>query len=229
MNLELLIPEMTLAAVAVAIILLDLFVERKSVLAVVGFLGTLVAIGFTVSMWGTARSILGDQLAVDNYALFFKVLFAGIAVLVILATTDYAAKFSRFQGEYYALILTSALGMMLMAAGTDLITIYIGLELTSISLYALIGFLKEPKSTEASLKYLLLGAVASAVLLYGMALVFGLTGQTNLAQIAAAVQSLSLDRLADQSGTASRHCADRRRIRLQDCRRPLPHVGPGCL
>jgi NADH-quinone oxidoreductase subunit N len=187
---------MTLAAFAVAVILLDLFVERKSILAVVGFVGTLAAGGFAVSIWGASPESFNGQVAVDNYALFFKVLILGIAGLVILATTDYAAKLSRFRGEYYALILTSAIGLMVMAAGTDLITIYVGLELASISLYALAGFLKEPKSSEASLKYLLLGATASAVLLYGMALVFGLTGHTNLAQIAAVIQGLSLDRLA---------------------------------
>jgi NADH-quinone oxidoreductase subunit N len=187
---------MTLAAFAVAVILLDLFVERKSILAVVGFVGTLAAGGFAVSMWGASPESFNGQVAVDNYALFFKVLILGIAGLVILATTDYAAKLSRFRGEYYALILTSAIGLMVMAAGTDLITIYVGLELASISLYALAGFLKEPKSSEAALKYLLLGATASAVLLYGMALVFGLTGHTNLAQIAAVIQGLSLDRLA---------------------------------
>jgi NADH-quinone oxidoreductase subunit N len=195
LNLELLAPEIALAAFAVAVILLDLFIARKSVLAIVGILGILISGGFTLSLWGTAQTFSG-QLAIDNYALFFKVLILGVAGLVILATTDYAARLSRFRGEYYALILTSTIGLMIMAAGNDLITIYIGLELASISLYALAGFLKEPKSSEASLKYLLLGATASAVLLYGMALVFGLTGHTNLAQIAAAVQGLSLDRLA---------------------------------
>src|SRR3989304_971268 len=143
-----------------------------------------------------ARHISDGRLAVDGFALFFKLLLLGIAALIILATTDYAAKLSRFRGEYYALILTSALGLMIMAAGTELITIYIGLELASISLYALSGFLKEQKSSESSLKYLLLGAVASAVLLYGMALVFGLTGQTSLPEIARVVRGMSFDGLA---------------------------------
>jgi NADH-quinone oxidoreductase subunit N len=115
-----------------------------------------------------------------------------IATLVILASADYVAKFARFQGEYYALVLLSALGMMLMAATSELISIYLALELTSISLYILVGFLKDPKSTEAALKYLLLGAVASAVLLFGMALVFGFTGQTQLGDIAAAIQGMSV-------------------------------------
>ncbi|MCK4862904.1 MAG: NADH-quinone oxidoreductase subunit N, partial [Dehalococcoidales bacterium] len=136
-----------------------------------------------------------NMLAVDNFAIFFKMLFAGIAFLVILASSDYIEKFSRFQGEYYALILLSTLGMMLMAATADLISLYIALELTSISLYVLVGFLKDRKSTEASLKYLLLGAIASAILLYGMALVFGFTGQTQLGAIAQSIQAMSLDNI----------------------------------
>jgi NADH-quinone oxidoreductase subunit N len=132
------------------------------------------------------------MLAVDSFAVFFKLLFLGIAALVILASTDYVSKFDRFQGEYYALVLLSALGMMLMAAATELITIYIALELTSISLYALVGFLKDSKSSEASLKYLLLGAIASAVMLYGMAMVFGFTGKTQLGEVARAIQAMSL-------------------------------------
>jgi NADH-quinone oxidoreductase subunit N len=87
-------------------------------------------------------------------------------------------------------VLLATLGMMLMAATTNLIAIYIALELTSISLYALVGFLKDSKSTEASLKYLLLGAIASTVLLYGMALVFGFTGKTQLSEIALVLQAL---------------------------------------
>jgi NADH-quinone oxidoreductase subunit N len=142
-------------------------------------------------MWGGSAALFNSMLAVDNFALFFKLLFLVIAALVILASADYVSKFSRFQGEYYALVLLSALGMMLMAATTELISIYLALELTSISLYILVGFLKDPKSTEASLKYLLLGAVASAVLLFGMALIFGFTGQTQLGDIAAAIQAMS--------------------------------------
>ena len=144
--------------------------------------------------------MFNNMLAVDNFAIFFKLLFLAIAALVILASTDYVAKFARFQGEYYALVLLSALGMMLMAATTELISIYISLELASISLYVLVGFLKDPKSTEASLKYLLLGAVASALLLFGMALVFGFTGQTQLGEIAGAIQGMSLSGVMDNPG-----------------------------
>ena len=193
LNLELFTPELTLAVFAIVVILLDLFIQRKGWLVVVSLAGVVVAAGFTIAMWGgSSQAIFNNMLAVDNFALFFKLLFLAIAALVILASVDYVSRFSRFQGEYYALVLLSALGMMLRAATAELISIYMALELTSISLYVLVGFLKDPKSTEASLKYLLLGAVASAVLLFGMALVFGFTGRTQLGEIARVIQSLSL-------------------------------------
>ena len=192
MNLELFIPELCIAAFAIVVILLDLFIQRKGLLAVVSIAGLVVSAGITLAMWGaSSQAIFNNMLAVDNFALFFKLLFLGIAALVILASVDYVSKFARFQGEYYALVLLSTLGMMLMAATTELISIYIALELTSISLYVLVGFLKDPKSSEASLKYLLLGAVASAILLYGMALIFGFTGETQLGEIAQVIQAMS--------------------------------------
>ncbi len=191
MNLGLFIPELSLAIFAIVVILLDLFIQRKGALAITSLVGLAVAAGFTITMRGTFEGIFSNMVAVDGFALFFKLLFLGIAGLVILASVDYVPKMARFQGEYYALVLLSTLGMMLMAATTELICIYIALELTSISLYILVGFLKDPKSTESSLKYLLLGAIASAVLLYGMALVFGFTGKTQLSEIAQAIQAMS--------------------------------------
>jgi NADH-quinone oxidoreductase subunit N len=192
LNLGLFIPEMVLIGTAILVIMLDLFVQRKGVLVGVSLTGLIVAGGFTIGMWGGgSQSAFHGMLAVDSFALFFKLLFFGIAALVILASVDYVSKFARFQGEYYALILLSALGMVLMSASANLIAIYVALELASISLYVLVGFLKGPKSSEASLKYMLLGALASAVLLYGMALVFGFTGETQLSQIAGAIMSES--------------------------------------
>ena len=196
MNLTLFIPELTLAVFAIVVILLDLFIKQKRLLVQISLSGLVIAGGVTVAMWGYSfPAIFNNMLAVDNFALFFKLLFLGIAFLVILASIDYVSKFARFQGEYYALVLLSTLGMMLMAATADLISIYISLELTSISLYALVGFLKDRKSTEASLKYLLLGAIASAVLLYGMALIFGFTGKTQLGEIAQVIQAMPMQAL----------------------------------
>ena len=194
MNFWLFTPEISLAVFAIVVILLDLVVPRKGLLALVSIAGIAVAAGFSVVMWGMSpQAIFSNMLAVDSFALFFKLLFLGIAALVILASTDYVSRFARFQGEYHALVLLSCLGMMLMAATMELISIYVALELTSISLYILVGFLKDKRSSEASLKYLLLGAVASAILLYGMALVFGVTGETRLGEIAAVIQALAPD------------------------------------
>jgi NADH-quinone oxidoreductase subunit N len=192
LNFGLLIPELILVAFAIVVILLDLVIQRKGWLAVISIIGLVVSGSFTIAMWGgSSQTIFNNMLVVDNFALFFKLLFQGIAALVVLASTDYVSKFARFQGEYYALVLLSTLGMMLMAATAELISIYIALELTSISLYILAGFLKDPKSSEAALKYLLLGAVASAVLLFGMAMVFGFTGETRLGDIAQTIQAMS--------------------------------------
>ncbi|MCL0094591.1 NADH-quinone oxidoreductase subunit N [Dehalococcoidales bacterium] len=196
MDLKLFMPELSLVAFAIAVILLDLFIQRKGLLVVVSLAGLVVSAAFTILMWGgSSQAIFNNMLAVDNFALFFKLLFLGIAALVILASVDYVSKFARFQGEYYALVLLSTLGMMLMAASAELITLFIAIELTSISLYILVGFLKDAKSTEASLKYLLLGAVASAVMLFGMALVFGFTGKTQLGEIAQVIQAMPLETL----------------------------------
>jgi len=194
LNFGLLVPELVLLGFALAVILLDLFIRRKGYLVVVSLVGLAVSSGFAIAMWGgSPELIFNGMLAVDGFALFFKLLFLGIAALVILSSVDYVSRFSRFQGEYYALVLLSTLGMMLMAAASELISLYVALELTSISLYILVGFLKDNRSSEASLKYLLLGAVASAVLLYGMALIFGFTGRTGLSEIAQVIQGLSLE------------------------------------
>jgi NADH-quinone oxidoreductase subunit N len=192
LNLELLAPELSLAGTAIVVILLDLMIQRKGWLVAVGITGIVVSAGFTLAMWdGSSQAIFNDMLAVDNFARFFKLLFLGIAALVMLASVDYVSKFAHFQGEYYALVLLAALGMMLMAAAAELISLYVALELATISLCALVCFLKDPKSSEAALKYILLSAVASAVLLFGMALIFGFTGKTHLGEIAQVIQAMS--------------------------------------
>ncbi|MDO8567993.1 MAG: NADH-quinone oxidoreductase subunit N [Dehalococcoidales bacterium] len=191
LNLGLFIPELTLAIFAILIVMLDLFIKPKDILRSVALSGLVVAGVISMAMWeNNYAAIFNNMLAVDNFAVFFKLLFIVVAFFIILASADYVSKFARFQGEYYALVLLSTLGMMLMAATTDLISNYLALELTSLSFCSLICLLKEQKSTEAALKYLLLSAIASATLLYGMALVFGFTGRTQLAEIARSLQAM---------------------------------------
>jgi NADH-quinone oxidoreductase subunit N len=183
-------PELTLCGTALAVILLDLFIEQKKALAAISVLGLLVSIAFTIALWGEGGSSFGGMLVTDNFALFFKFLILGITILVVASSVDYVSRFARFQGEYYALVILAAGGLMLMASTGELISIYVSLELASISLYALVAFLKDKKSTEAGLKYVILGAISSAVLLLGMAFVFGITGSTDLSVIAERVGDL---------------------------------------
>ena len=187
MNVYLLSPVISLCGLAIVVILLDLFLKRKWILGAVSVAGLIVPAAFTLALWGREETSFNGMLAVDEFSLFFNLFFLVCAALVILSSMDYVSKFKAFQGEYYALVLLAAVGMMLMASTRELISVFVALELTGISLYALTGFLKDPKSSEAGMKYLLLGAVASAVLLYGMAMVFGLSGSTHFKDIAQAI------------------------------------------
>ncbi|MFP4641962.1 MAG: NADH-quinone oxidoreductase subunit N [Dehalococcoidia bacterium] len=193
MNLNLIAPELSLLILAAVVVFLDLIFHRKTILPVVSVLGLLVPLGFTISLWGTNQTAFNGMLAVDNFSLFFKFVFIGIAIMIIMSSTDYIHKLDRLRGEFYALILLSALGLILLAATRDLISIYVSLELSSMSLYALVTFLRDRKSTEAGVKYLLLGAIASAVLLYGMVITFGMTGTTSLAIIGKTVADVGLN------------------------------------
>jgi NADH-quinone oxidoreductase subunit N len=182
-------PELVLMVSGGLIILADLAlredmpVSRRGALLACGSLAGIVgSIAWAVSLilrdrQGTA---FDGSLVVDNFSLFFVFLFLGVAILVILASIDYGQRFGRYQGEYYALILLATSGMMLLAGGRDLIAIFVALELTAISQYVMAALLKDTRSSEAGLKYLLLGAISTAVLLYGMAFLFGLSGTTKL-------------------------------------------------
>ncbi len=203
-------PYLGVAGVAVLVILLDLVIQRKTVLPLVAFLGLLAPLAFSLvqafdlenqlslvrgadQLFGGTDSVLLGSLSVDRFALFFNFLILGATGLVILASTDYVRRMERYQGEYYGLILFSATGMMLLAAATELITIYISLELTTMPLVALSAFMMTSRSSEAGMKFLIIGAISSAIMLYGMALIFGYTGSTTLSDIAASVGGTSGD------------------------------------
>lgn len=191
LNLNLLAPEIALAISAIILVLADLLIKRKGSLAIIALLGIVVS-GILAFLQPVEGRAFNGMFLADNFALFFKMLFLAAAAFIVLASIDYVSRLQRFQGEYYALLLFATLGLMLMASTGELISIYISLELASLSLYALAGLLKDQKSSEASLKYLLLGAMASAILLYGMALLFGLTGKTQLGEIAEALKRIGL-------------------------------------
>ena len=199
-DLRLLSPEVAMVGVAIFVILLDLVVSRKGLLGLASVLGLLIPLGLSIWLWVDVGQEPGRQLAgifnlaesraaltVDHFALFFKFLVIGVVALIVLASTDYVGKMSRYQGEYYGLILLSATGMMLLAAAGELISIYISLELTALPLAALAAFLMNSRSSEAGIKFLVLSAISSGLLLYGMALVFGFTGSTYLSDIGEAL------------------------------------------
>jgi NADH-quinone oxidoreductase subunit N len=153
-----------------------------------GLLGVAASITWSVILIAADEKgeAFDGMLVVDDFSLFFNFLFAGIAAVIILASVDLLER-NRFQAEYVALVLASTVGMMLMASTVDLIAIFAALELQAICFYILVAFLKDGRSSEAALKYLLLGAVSTALTLYGMAYLFGLSGSTNLNDIAAFV------------------------------------------
>ncbi len=132
------------------------------------------------------RSLFGGMFVHDPMTVFFTVLFCAVGVLAVLSSWDYLKRTAINQAEYYSLLLSSILGMIVMAASNDLITIFLGLELMSLSLYVMVGFRRTRlESNEAALKYFLLGAFASGFLLYGIALLYGATGTSNLPRMGA--------------------------------------------
>ena len=193
-DLRPLLPMLVLAATAVVVILLDLLPprERKDHLGFVSALGVVLALVMTYWMTfsiggGELRGFRG-MVVLDPFALFFNVVIGYATGLVILLSMDYIRREGQEAGEFYILILLSSLGMMLMASAGDLIIVFLGLETMSIALYVLTGFFRHRlEAGEASLKYFLMGAFASGFFLYGIALIFGATGSTNLDRIANAV------------------------------------------
>jgi NADH-quinone oxidoreductase subunit N len=187
-DLYLLAPEISVMLLALVVIVLDLFVKRRIVVAGVALLGLLVPAAFTIAQAVTytgPHTAFFKMLVVDQYAIFFEVIFLIIAAVILLASYSYVGTYVKAYGEFYALVLFSTVGMMMMASSGELITVYISLELTSFPLYIMAGLIRNnEKSAESAVKYVLLGAMSSAILLYGFALLYGLTGTTDLQGIA---------------------------------------------
>lgn len=191
-NFAAILPETILSVVAMALLLVNVFVpsEQKAYLGYLSLVGIIVAFIPVIGGWGTPQDGFNGSVLQDNFALFFKGIFLVSASLSILISDKYMAREGCNRGELYPLILLATAGMMLMASGTDLMVIFLGLEVLSVSLYILAGFNRDNlKSNEAGLKYFLLGAFSTGFLLYGMALTYGATGTTKIAKIAAFVTS----------------------------------------
>jgi NADH-quinone oxidoreductase subunit N len=188
-----LMPQFVLAAAAMLVLVADVFVPRDKAPVVLAFV-SLASIAATIAALVPVASFHGTiafrMVAIDGFSLFFETIFLLAAAITILMSVRYLQIEGARAGMFYFLILSSTLGMMFMAAGSDLVTIFIGLETMAISFYVLAGFLKpNRRSNEAAVKYFLLGTFSLGLLLYGMSMLYGFAGSTNLQDIATAVAS----------------------------------------
>jgi NADH-quinone oxidoreductase subunit N len=187
-NWQLLMPELIIILTFILVVIFDLFNSlQKTFTAWITIVGSAIALYVSIDMLqiGTEGTEFSNMIQVDKYSLFFNVIFLVSTILVVLISMNYLGRQDKRQGEYYLLILLATLGMMLMASGNELIVVFLGLELMSLSLYVLAGYFQgSMASSEAGMKYLLLGAFASGFFLYGIALVYGGAGTTSIPQIA---------------------------------------------
>src|SRR5262245_23288164 len=179
---------------SIVLLVLDLFIprERKRLTGYLSLLGIVVAALAGIPFWNTNGATFSNMIAQDNYALILNWIFLLSVAITVAISLDYLPRQGIERGEYYVLLLMATGGMMLLAQGTDLIVLFLGLELLSITLYVLIGF-AYPRlaSEEAAMKYLLIGAFAAGFLVFGIALTYGATGESNLQRIGTALASPS--------------------------------------
>ena len=199
-DLYLIAPELSLTLLALAVMLVDLFIKRRVVTVTVALVGLIIPMGFAISQVFLVGPLVANHtlpgvhaffgmFTVDQYAMFFDIIFLMIAAVIILSSYSYVGKYVKADGEFYTLMLFSVTGMMFLASTTELLTIYISFELTSFPLYVMAGLLRTgERSAEAAVKFVLLGAMSSAILLYGFALLYGLTGTTDLTGIATSIK-----------------------------------------
>jgi len=200
------LPEIVLSTFGMIIMLLDPLMDfrpanaRKSqrILGTIALIGSLAAIAASLYQARYPGSGFWEMVRVDSFSVFFHVLIAAVTAVVILSSFEYLDMQEIRSGEYYALILLGAVGMSLMSSAMELVLIFIALEISSISTYVLAGFRRRAAiSSESSVKYFLLGSFATAFFLYGVALMFGATGSTNITVIGEALNSGKVSLLAD--------------------------------
>jgi len=187
------LPLLILAGWACILLLIDLFVprERKSITAILAAVGISAALVINLLQLGEVQQAFNGMIVIDGFASLLITLFLAIGLIAVAQAYDYIKRREIERGEYYALLLFTLSGMLLMATAGDLIVVFLALELLSIPLYVLAGFARpQLESEEAALKYFLLGAFASGFMVYGIALVFGATGTTSLDGIVASFPSI---------------------------------------
>ena len=190
LDFEVILPAIFLAAWGSLLLLADLFIprSRKGITPLLAAIGLIIALGITVSQFGREAVGFGGMVTLDGFSTFLTSLFALTGLLGVALAYNYLQRMDIARGEYYVLLLFSVVGMILMSQASDLIVVYLALELFSIPLYAMTA-IAQPKvdSEEAGIKYFLLGSFGSAFILYGIAMSFGASGTTSLAEIVAAI------------------------------------------
>src|SRR5882672_9953537 len=183
-------PLLIVCGVGFLVLIADLALphSKKHWCAYIAMAGVAWAFAVALGQWGQEQRGYANMVVLDDLTTLFNLLFLASTFVTILLSEPFLRSENVEQGEYYALILFCTSGMMLLAQALDLITLFLGIEVLSISLYILAGYRRDSEaSNEAAMKYFLLGAFASAILLYGIALTYGATGTTNLGRIAAAL------------------------------------------
>ena len=192
-------PELTLVVTALAVLIVELFLrpERKRLVNPIAIVGVLVAIGWVVALAvdQQTRTSFGRMFVVDNYALLFKGFFLGTALFVLFLSYRYFNEIRTYQGEYYFLLISSFAGMLLMPSARDLVMIFIALEIVSIPGFVMAGLRKfDLRSNEGSLKFFMFGVLSVAVLLFGLSIVYGFTGTTDLEGVRQGLAALGEER-----------------------------------
>jgi NADH-quinone oxidoreductase subunit N len=185
-----LLPELILSGTIVLVLVVDAFLKSKRswLTMPIGLAGVLLALVATLSLAGQDRSAFDGTFVVDGFAVLFKVFFLSVAVVVLLISYRYFRDAGAYQGEYYFLLLTAFLGCLLMPSSRDLLLLFISLELVSAPGFLIAAFRKtDLRSNEAGLKFFLIGVLSTAVMLYGMSLIYGVTGTTRMSEIGIAL------------------------------------------
>ena len=192
-DLTTILPVIVLVAWACLLLLVDLFIPKgkKGWTALLAAIGLAAALGITLAQAGQEASAFGGMVQLDGFSSFLNGLFLASGIAAIALAYGYLNRMGLERGEYYILLLFSLSGMLLMAQAADLIVVFLSLELLSIPLYVLSAFARpRTESEEAGLKYFLLGAFATGFVVYGIALVFGATGNTSLSGIVSVISVL---------------------------------------
>ena len=185
-NYMLLAPEIILALVGLAILLAGLFIgtNNKNILGYIASAGLIAALYLTISNISVNETMFYGTITIDALSQFFKIVFISVSLLVTIASIKYTDG-NQNADEFFTLLMFSTIGMMVVASANDLITLFVGFELASLSTYVLAGFEKNnPKSIEAAMKYFIIGSLSSALMLFGISFVYGMTGTTSIPGIA---------------------------------------------